>query len=158
LPQITKREGIQEEFKPEKIAGAVAKAMLETEEGINEQDLSAIVQMVTGKATSLDEITVEATQDIVEDVLVKTGKTEVANDTFCTVKNVERHVKQDGYSLNCKVPFGQRSTSTIMKPSTDSSNVYQEETDVLPDDSVKKNFHLEGVSYQIEVSTNTDSK
>lgn len=77
MVQIKKRDNTLEEFNPQKIAGAVAKAMMEVGE-VNGQELASIVSMVVERATNADEITVEGVQDFVEDVLVKTGKTDVA--------------------------------------------------------------------------------
>lgn len=98
MVQITKREEVKEEFNPHKIAGAIAKAMMETEEGINEQDLSAIVTIVTEKSMELPEITVEAVQDIVEDVLVKSGKTNVAK-RYIIYRNERAKEREAGWQF-----------------------------------------------------------
>lgn len=71
MPQIIKREGTSEQFNSNKIMGAIAKAMIETGE-INDSDLSAITAMVTERAMEIEEITVEAVQDIIENILMKT--------------------------------------------------------------------------------------
>jgi ribonucleoside-diphosphate reductase alpha chain len=99
LPQITKREGHTEEFDYSKITSAVAKAMMETEEGINESDLLAITDMVVEKAVALETITVEAIQDITEDVLVKSGKTDVAK-RFIIYRNERAKQREKGWELN----------------------------------------------------------
>jgi ribonucleoside-diphosphate reductase alpha chain len=99
LPQITKREGNTEDFNYTKICNAVARAMMETEEGVNESDLFAITDMVTEKAMQLSEITVENVQDIVEDVLIKSGKTDVAK-RYIIYRNERAKKREKGWELN----------------------------------------------------------
>jgi ribonucleoside-diphosphate reductase alpha chain len=99
LPQITKREGHTEEFDYSKITSAVAKAMMETEDGINDSDLLAITDMVVEKAVALDTITVEGIQDIVEDVLVKTGKTAIAK-RYILYRQERAKERAKGWELN----------------------------------------------------------
>lgn len=98
MPQIMKREGVTEDFNSDKIAGAVAKAMMETEEGVNNQDLSSIVMMVTEKAMKIDELTVEIIQDLVEDVLVKSGKTDVAK-CYIIYRNERDKQREEGWKF-----------------------------------------------------------
>lgn len=98
MVQITKRDGSKESFNTQKIAGAVAKAMMETEEGVNEQVLHGVVSLVVEKVTNLEEITVESTQDIVEDVLIKTGKTDVAR-RYIIYRNERAKERESGWKF-----------------------------------------------------------
>jgi ribonucleoside-diphosphate reductase alpha chain len=97
--QIIKREGNTVPFDEGKIANAVAKAMMETKEGINETDLQAIVGLVCDKAVDLSDVTVENIQDIVEDTLVKSGKTDVAK-RYILYREKRAKEREKGWQLN----------------------------------------------------------
>jgi ribonucleoside-diphosphate reductase alpha chain len=98
MPIITKREGNTEEFNVNKIGDAIAKAMKETPEGVTD-DIEAIVELVTDRAKQLPECTVEAVQDIVEDVLIKTGKTLVAK-RYIIYRNERTKKRLAGWQFN----------------------------------------------------------
>lgn len=69
---ITKREGQLETFNADKIAGAIAKAWMETEQEVNISQLESIVTMVEEQAKEIENIHVEKVQDMIEEVLMKT--------------------------------------------------------------------------------------
>jgi ribonucleoside-diphosphate reductase alpha chain len=98
--QITKREGTKEPYKVEKIGGAIAKAMMETPEGITD-DLDAIVAFVEKRIQAIpdeEQITVEWIQDQVEDVLMSTGKTNVAK-RYIIYRNERTEARKRGWIM-----------------------------------------------------------
>ena len=76
IQTVVKRDGRIVGFNEQKIAAAIRKAMLTTEEGEDSELISSITDRISVKGKS--QMTVEQIQDMVEDELMHSSRPEVA--------------------------------------------------------------------------------
>lgn len=136
IQTVVKRDGRIVGFNEEKIASAIRKAMLTTEEGDDPQLINSIAERIAVKGKS--QMTVEEIQDMVENELMKSSRKDVAKiyikyrnqrsvarkaktrDIFLEIINIKSNdVTRENANMNADTPAGM-----MMKFSSESTKPF----------------------------------
>ena len=138
IQTVVKRDGRIVGFNEQKIAAAIRKAMLTTEEGEDSELISSITDRISVKGKS--QMTVEQIQDMVEDELMHSSRPEVAKtyikyrsartvarkaktrDIFLEIINIKNNdVTRENANMNADTPAGMmmKFASETTKPFVD---------------------------------------
>ena len=148
IQTVVKRDGRIVGFNEQKIAAAIRKAMLTTDAGEDNELISKITDRVTMRGKS--QMTVEEIQDMVEDELMKSSRTDVAKiyikyrsartiarkaktrDIFLEIINIKNNdVTRENANMNADTPAGM-----MMKFSSETTKPFVD--DYLLSDEVKE--------------------
>ena len=162
IQTVKKRDGRIVGFNEQKIAAAIRKAMLATEEGEDEALISQIADRISVKGKP--QMTVEAIQDMVENELMKSSRKDVAKayikyrnarsiarkakttDIFLEIINIKNNdVTRENANMNADTPAGM-----MMKFASETTKPFVDDYLLSEDarDAVKNNYlHIHDKDY-----------
>ena len=162
IQTVKKRDGRIVGFNEQKIAAAIRKAMLATEEGEDEALIGQIADRISVKGKP--QMTVEAIQDMVENELMKSSRKDVAKayikyrnarsiarkakttDIFLEIINIKNNdVTRENANMNADTPAGM-----MMKFASETTNPFVDDYLLSEDarDAVKNNYlHIHDKDY-----------
>ena len=162
IQTVVKRDGRIVGFNEQKIAAAIRKAMLATEEGEDEVIIGQITDRIAMKGDK--QMTVEQIQDLVENELMKSSRKEVAKayikyrnarsvarkaktrDIFLEIINIKNNdVTRENANMNADTPAGM-----MMKFSSETTKPFVDDYLLSEDakDAVKNNYlHIHDKDY-----------
>ena len=162
IQTVVKRDGRIVGFNEQKIAAAIRKAMLTTEEGEDSELISSITDRISVKGKS--QMTVEQIQDMVEDELMHSSRPEVAKvyikyrgartvarkaktrDIFLEIINIKNNdVTRENANMNADTPAGM-----MMKFASESTKPFVDDYLLSEDakEAVKNNYlHIHDKDY-----------
>ncbi|MCI7777886.1 MAG: anaerobic ribonucleoside triphosphate reductase [Prevotellaceae bacterium] len=162
IQTVKKRDGRIDGFNEQKIAAAIRKAMLATEEGEDEALIGQIADRISVKGKP--QMTVEAIQDMVENELMKSSRKDVAKayikyrnarsiarkakttDIFLEIINIKNNdVTRENANMNADTPAGM-----MMKFASETTKPFVDDYLLSEDarDAVKNNYlHIHDKDY-----------
>ena len=162
IQTVKKRDGRIVGFNEQKIAAAIRKAMLATEEGEDEALIGQIADRISVKGKP--QMTVEAIQDMVENELMKSSRKDVAKayikyrnarsiarkakttDIFLEIINIKNNdVTRENANMNADTPAGM-----MMKFASETTKPFVDDYLLIEDarDAVKNNYlHIHDKDY-----------